>query len=67
MIREPGLLDDPVDPGLAGEVRNMELAAADRFTSGRVDQTKCLTPAFLAARTAAVACFDSSCRLPRNW
>src|SRR5258705_5437 len=28
-------------------------------TSGSVDQTKCLTPASLAARTAAVACLSS--------
>src|ERR1700676_784114 len=29
-------------------------------TLGSVDQIKCLTPASLAARTAAVACFSSS-------
>ncbi len=29
-------------------------------TSGSVDQTKCCTPASLAARTAAVACWSSS-------
>jgi hypothetical protein len=31
VMREPGFLHDPIDPGLAGEVRNVELAAADRF------------------------------------
>src|SRR5712691_6878439 len=31
MIRKPGFLDYPVDLGLAGKVRNVELAAADRF------------------------------------
>src|SRR5579862_9232823 len=31
MIREPGFLHDPINLGLAGEVGNVELAAADRF------------------------------------
>src|SRR5216684_6065849 len=31
MMREPGLLHDPINPGLAGKVGNVELAAADRF------------------------------------
>src|SRR5580700_2546036 len=31
MMREPGFLHDPINPGLAGEVGNVELAAADRF------------------------------------
>jgi hypothetical protein len=33
--------------------------------SGSVDQTKCLTPASLAARTAAVACLSSL--VPCSW
>src|SRR6266852_6387127 len=35
-------------------------------TSGSVDQTKCLTPASLAARTAAVACLSSSVPFSRK-
>src|SRR5450755_686145 len=35
-------------------------------TSGSVDQTKCLTPASLAARTAAVACLNSSVPFSRK-
>src|SRR6266436_4416780 len=35
-------------------------------TLGRVDQTKCLTPASLAARTAAVACLNSSVPFSRK-
>jgi hypothetical protein len=31
VIRKPRLLDYPIDLGLAGKVRNVELAAADRF------------------------------------
>src|SRR6266850_3144074 len=31
MIHKPGFLDYPIDLGLAGKVRNVELAAADRF------------------------------------
>src|SRR6266478_5265569 len=31
MMREPGFLHDPINPGLAGKVGNVELAAADRF------------------------------------
>ncbi len=31
MIRKPRFLNYPIDPGLAGEVGNVELAAADRF------------------------------------
>src|SRR6266699_6068214 len=31
MIRKPGFLHDPINLGLAGEVGNVELAAADRF------------------------------------
>ena len=30
-MREPGFLHDPIDLRLAGEVRNVELAAADLF------------------------------------
>jgi len=32
---QPGLLDDPVDLGLAGKVGKVELAAADRFCIGQ--------------------------------
>ena len=35
-------------------------------TLGSVDQTKCLTPASLAARTAAVACLNSSVPFSRK-
>src|SRR6266550_7538166 len=31
MIRKPRVLDYPIDLGLVGKVRNVELAAADRF------------------------------------
>src|SRR5438128_10331707 len=31
MIRKPRVLDYPIDLGLSGKVRNVELAAADRF------------------------------------
>src|SRR5882724_7097378 len=31
VIFKPGFLDDPIDFGLAGKVRNVELATADRF------------------------------------
>src|SRR5258706_12448253 len=31
MVREPGFVHDPINPGLAGKVGNVELAAADRF------------------------------------
>src|SRR6266478_4450267 len=31
MMRESGFLHDPINPGLAGKVGNVELAAADRF------------------------------------
>src|SRR5258708_11395903 len=31
MMREPGFLHDPINPGLAGKVGNVELAATDRF------------------------------------
>src|ERR1700693_5334542 len=35
MIRKPGFLHDPIDPGFAGKVVNVELAAADRFRVGQ--------------------------------
>src|SRR5260221_4656831 len=35
MVRKAGLRDDPVDPGLAGKVRHVELACADRFHVGQ--------------------------------
>jgi hypothetical protein len=35
VTRKPGFLHDPIDLGLAGEVRNMELASADRFHIGQ--------------------------------
>src|ERR1700724_3261125 len=60
VIRKTGFLDYPIGLGLAGKVGNIEPAAADRFYIGKGDQTKCLTPASLAARTAAVACLSSS-------
>jgi hypothetical protein len=31
MMRKPGFLHYPINPGLAGKVGNVELAAADRF------------------------------------
>jgi hypothetical protein len=31
VTRKPGLLHNPINLGLAGKVRNFELAAADRF------------------------------------
>src|SRR5258706_8685563 len=31
MMHKPGFLHDPINPGLAGKVGNVELAAADRF------------------------------------
>ena len=34
-MRKPGFLHDPIDLGLAGEVGNVELAAADRFHIGQ--------------------------------
>ena len=34
-MRKPGFLHDPIDLGLAGEVGNVKLAAADRFDVGQ--------------------------------
>jgi hypothetical protein len=31
VMREPGFLYDPINPGPAGKVGNVELPAADRF------------------------------------
>ena len=31
VMRKPGFLDYPINPGLAGKVGNVELAATDRF------------------------------------
>src|SRR5712675_2753683 len=35
MMREPSFLHDPINPGLAGKVGNVELTAADRFYIGQ--------------------------------
>jgi hypothetical protein len=59
MMRKPGFLNYPINLGLAGKVENMKLATADRFYIRQRGQTKCLAPASLAARTAAVACLSS--------
>src|SRR2546428_7352379 len=64
MIRKPRVLDYRIDLSLAGKVRNIELAPLIASTSGSVDQTTCLTPASLAACTAAAPCLRSS--VPSN-
>src|SRR5437016_5877121 len=60
MIRKTGFFHYPVNLGLAGKMGNVNLPPLIASTSGSVDQTKCLTPASLAARTAAVAWSTSS-------
>ena len=44
VMREPGFLHDPIDLGLAGEVRNVELAAADGFHIGQRRPDKVFDP-----------------------
>jgi len=56
VILKPAILHYSIDFGLAGKVGNVELPPLIASTLGKVDQIKCLTPASLAARMAAVAC-----------
>src|SRR5712664_3797074 len=60
MIRNPGFFHYPINLGLPVKWGTWSLPPLIASTSGSVDQIKCLTPAFLAARTAAVACSTSS-------
>src|SRR5258708_9718029 len=60
MIRKPGFFHYPINSGLVGKVRNVELAAADRFHIRQRGPDKVFNAASLAARTAAVACWTSS-------
>src|SRR5712672_1221034 len=47
MMREPGFLHNPINLGLAGKVRNVELAAADRFHIGQRGPDKVLNARIL--------------------
>jgi len=47
MIRKPGFFHYPINPGLAGKVRNVELAAADRFHIGQRGPDKVLNARIL--------------------
>jgi len=58
MIRKSGFFHYPINLGLPAKVGNVELAAADRFYIRQRGPDKVLTPAFLAARTAAVCLVD---------
>src|SRR5213078_1701285 len=42
VVREPGFLHDPIDLGLAGKVRYVELAPADRLDIGQRGPDKVL-------------------------
>ncbi len=67
MMLKAFFLHDPINLGLAGKVGNVNLPPLMAFPLGSVDQIKCLTPAALAARTAAAACLARRYLLPRNW
>src|SRR2546423_13653054 len=47
MMREPGFLHDPINPGLTGKVGNVEPAAADRFDIRQRGPDKVLDTGFL--------------------
>src|SRR5207249_213661 len=64
MIRKPRVLDYRIDLGLAGKVRNVELAAADRFDVRQRGPDYVFDAASLAACTAAAPCLRSS--VPSN-
>jgi len=66
MLRKPGFFHYPINLGLAGKVGNVELAAADRVYIRQGGPDKVLTPASLAARTAAVAWLTSSVPFSQN-